>query len=185
MKPITKYTRQIVDPSNIPSSVREAFRLAMEERPGAVHIELPEDIASEQTRDHVYEVVGHKRPSANAEAIKEAARMIESAKMPLILIGAGANRQRTSAALQRLIEKTGIPFFNTQMGKGVVDERSPHFLGTAALSANDFLHCAIERADLILNVGHDVIEKPPFFMEEGGKKVIHLNFFPAPIKCRW
>ena len=181
MKPITKYARQIVDPSNIPSSVREAFRLAIEERPGAVHIELPEDIASEETRDHVYEVVGHQRPSANEEALKEAARMLENAKMPLILIGAGANRQDTSAALQRLIEETGIPFFNTQMGKGVVDERSPHYLGTAALSSNDFLHCAIDRADLILNVGHDVIEKPPFFMEEGGKKVIHLNFFPAQI----
>ncbi len=181
MKPITKYSRQIVDPSNIPSSVREAFRLAMEERPGAVHIELPEDIASEEGRDHVYEVVGHRRPSADMEALREAARMIESAKMPLILIGAGANRQRTSAALKRLVELTGIPFFNTQMGKGVVDERSPHYLGTAALSSNDFLHCAIDRADLILNVGHDVIEKPPFFMEEGGKKVIHLNFFPAQI----
>ena len=181
MKPITKYSRQIVDPSNIPSSVREAFRLAMEERPGAVHIELPEDIASEEGRDHVYEVVGHRRPSADMEALREAARMIESAKMPLILIGAGANRQRTSAALKRLVELTGIPFFNTQMGKGVVDERSLHYLGTAALSSNDFLHCAIDRADLILNVGHDVIEKPPFFMEEGGKKVIHLNFFPAQI----
>jgi acetolactate synthase-1/2/3 large subunit len=67
------------------------------------------------------------------------------------------------------------------MGKGVLDERSPHFLGTAALSANDFLHCAIDRADLILNVGHDVIEKPPFFMEHGGKKVIHMNFFPAQV----
>lgn len=181
MKPITKYARQIVDPSNIPSAVREAFRLAMEERPGAVHIELPEDIASEETRDHVYEVVGHRRPSANTEALEEAARMIEAAKMPLILIGAGANRQRTSVALEALIEKTGIPFFNTQMGKGVIDERNPHFLGTAALSAHDFLHCAIERADLILNIGHDVIEKPPFFMEEGGKKVIHMNFFPAQI----
>jgi acetolactate synthase-1/2/3 large subunit len=67
------------------------------------------------------------------------------------------------------------------MGKGVVDERHHHFLGTAALSDNDFLHCAINRSDLIINVGHDVIEKPPFFMEEDRTKVIHVNFFPAEV----
>ena len=62
-----------------------------------------------------------------------------------------------------------------------VDERHPKFLGTAALSEGDFIHCAIDKADLIINIGHDVIEKPPFFMEQGGKKVIHVNFFPAQV----
>lgn len=181
MKPITKYTHQVVNGDNIPSMVRESFRLAMEERPGAVHIELPEDIAAEDCEDRVFDVVGFRRPDADETAIREAVKMIESAKMPLLLIGAGANRKRTSEALETFIEKTGIPFFNTQMGKGVVDERHPKFLGTAALSDHDFLHCAINRADLIINVGHDVIEKPPFFMEKGGTKVIHVNFFPAQI----
>ena len=76
-----------------------------------------------------------------------------------------------------MIDKAGLYFFNTQMGKGVVDERHPRFLGTAALSNKDYLHCAIDRADLIINVGHDVIEKPPFFMEVGGAQVIHVNYF--------
>jgi len=181
MKPITKYARQIVDAVNIPSAVREAFRLSMEERPGAVHLELPEDIAAHDTDMHVFDVVGHERPDASTGSIKEAARMIEAAKMPLLLIGAGANRKDTRDALEQFIKKTGIPFFNTQMGKGVIDERNPLYMGTAALSKDDFLHCAINRADLIINVGHDVIEKPPFFMEHGGKKVIHLNFFAAQV----
>lgn len=181
MKPITKYTRQIVNGNNIGSMVREAYRLSVEERPGAVHLELPEDIAAEECDDRVFEVVGHKRPDADDGAIRKAAKMIEEAKMPLLLIGAAANRKRTSEALTQFIEQTGIPFFNTQMGKGVVDERHPKFLGTAALSDNDFLHCAINRADLIINVGHDVIEKPPFFMVAGGRTVIHVNFFPAQV----
>jgi acetolactate synthase-1/2/3 large subunit len=101
--------------------------------------------------------------------------------MPLLLIGAGANRKLTQEALSYFIELTGIYFFSTQMGKGVVDERHPQFLGTAALSDHDFLHCAINRADLIINVGHEIMEKPPFLMEEGGKKVIHVNFFPNQI----
>lgn len=181
MKPITKYSEQVVDGNNIPSMVREAFRLTMQERPGAAYLELPEDIAEEDTDASIFDVVGHRRPDADHAAISAAVDMIKAAERPLLLIGAGANRKRTSAALQEFINKTGIYFFNTQMGKGVVDERHDKFIGTAALSDNDYLHCAIHRADLIINVGHDVIEKPPFFMEKGGKKVIHINFFAAQI----
>ncbi len=181
MKPITKYSEQIVDGNNVPSMVRDAFRITKEERPGAAYLELPEDIAAEETDASIFDVVSSRRPDADQQAIDLAIEMIEAAERPLVLIGAGANRKRTASALQKLIDKTGIYFFNTQMGKGVIDERHDKFIGTAALSDNDFLHCAIERADLIVNVGHDVIEKPPFFMEKGGKKVIHINFFAAHI----
>jgi len=181
MKPITKYSRQFVNGNNIPSVIRNAFRLAMEERPGTVHLELPEDIAIEDCSETVFEIGGHRRPDADDKSLELAAKMIEEAKMPLVLIAAGANRKRTNEALKNFIDKTGLYFFNTQMGKGVVDERHANFLGTAALSDDDFLHCAINRADLIVNVGHDVIEKPPFFMEKGGTKVIHINFFPAEV----
>lgn len=180
-RPLTKYTHTIVNGNNIPVLVREAFRLAMEERPGAVHLELPEDIATEDCVDKVFDVVAFRRPDADEQSIQKAGKMIEEAKMPLLLIGAGANRKRTSIELTNFVKQTGMPFFNTQMGKGVVDERNPQYLGTAALSSDDFLHCAIRRADLIINVGHDVIEKPPFFMEQGGTKVIHINFFQSQV----
>lgn len=181
MRPITKFTKQIVNANNIAPLVRECFRLATEERPGAVHLELPEDIASEDVTNQVFEVSDCRIPTADVKVIQQALEMIEKAKMPLLLIGAGANRKNTSKALTDFVEKTGMPFFNTQMGKGVVDERHKLYLGTAALSDSDFLHCAINRADLIINVGHDVIEKPPFFMEQGGTKVIHINYFPAQV----
>ena len=181
MKPVTKYSEQVLDGNNVPSMIRDAFRITMEERPGAAYIELPEDIAEEDTDASVFEVVGHRRPDASGQSIDQAVEMIQSANYPLLLIGAGANRKRTGDSLNRLLDQSGLYFFNTQMGKGVVDERNKHFIGTAALSDNDYLHCAIERADLIINVGHDVIEKPPFFMEKGGKKVIHINFFAAHI----
>lgn len=181
MKPVTKYSQQVVDGNNVPSIVREAFRLTMDERPGAAYIELPEDIAEEETDAAVFDVVGHRRPDASEQSIDLAVEMIQAAKMPLLLIGAGANRKRTSESLRALIDQSGLFFFDTQMGKGVVDERHEQYIGTAALSAHDYLHCAIERADLIINVGHDVIEKPPFFMEKDGKKVIHINFDAAAI----
>jgi acetolactate synthase-1/2/3 large subunit len=181
MKPITKYSEQIVDGNNVPAMVRDAFRIAMEERPGAAYLELPEDIAEEDTDASLFDVVGHRRPSADHKSIDAAVEMIQNAKLPLLLIGAGANRKLSGKMLRKFIDETGIYFFNTQLGKGVIDERHPQYLGTAALSANDYLHSAIERSDLIINVGHDVIEKPPFFMEKGGKEVIHINFFAAQI----
>ena len=181
MRPLTKYTRQVVNAGNIPSHVREAIRVAEEERPGAVHLELPEDIADEESDTPLYPNDKIRRPVPEEKAVAKAARMIEESSCPLLLIGAAANRKRTSKMLRHFIDDMGIPFFTTQMGKGVVDERHPLFLGNAALSANDRLHCAIQRSDLIINVGHDVVEKPPFFMEADGLKVIHINFISASV----
>ncbi|MEE3170024.1 MAG: acetolactate synthase large subunit, partial [Pseudomonadota bacterium] len=183
MRPLTKYTRQITNANTIPAKVREAFRLASEERPGAVHLELPEDIADEapEPDTHIFKPSDARRPTASQKSLEMACDMLREARHPLIMIGAGANRKRVSQALIHLVNVTGIPFFTTQMGKGVVDERHPRYLGNAALSAGDFVHCAIDRADLVINVGHDVVEKPPFFMTPGGKKVIHVNFSAADV----
>ncbi|MBD3404270.1 acetolactate synthase large subunit [candidate division GN15 bacterium] len=179
MQPITKFTKQFVHGDTIPAIVREAFRLATIERPGAVHLELPEDIAAEETTKELIPCHRIRRPDCDERTITEAVQMVEEAKSPLLLIGAGANRKPGMESIGQFIDKTGIPFFNTQMGKGVIDERHPLYLGTAALSENDYVHCAIDRADLIINVGHDVVEKPPFFMEPGGTRVIHINFRSA------
>ncbi len=181
MRPLTKYTKQIVSADAIPSRVREAFRLAEEERPGAAHLEFPEDIAAEGTDEVIIPQSNVRRPVAEEKSIKQAIELIEASTYPLLLIGAAANRKLTSKMLRRFIDKTGIPFFSTQMGKGVLDERDPLFLGNAALSANDFLHRAIRKADLIINVGHDVVEKPPFFMQRGGFQVIHIHFSSAAV----
>jgi acetolactate synthase-1/2/3 large subunit len=181
MQPLTKYSQVIVSGDNIPSRVREAFRVAEEERPGAVHLELPEDIAAEDTDVPILPPHHVRRPVAEEKAIKQAIEMIENAARPLLLIGAGANRKMTSKMLAAFVDRTRIPFFTTQMGKGVVDEGHELFLGNAALSDHDYLHCAINRADLIINVGHDVVEKPPFFMAHGRTKVIHVNFFSARV----
>jgi acetolactate synthase I/II/III large subunit len=175
MEPITKYTHQLAAGDNIPSRVREAYRLAEEEKPGAVHLELPEDIAEEPTEAEPIVRSKARRPSAESKAVRQAVQTIEAAKAPVLVIGAGANRTMTGKMLLEFVEATGIPFLTTQLGKGVIDERHPLFLGCAALSAGDFVHRAVEDADCIVNVGHDVIEKPPFFMKAGGARVIHVS----------
>lgn len=182
LRPVTKYTTQVVSGERIPSAIREAFRIAHEERPGAVHIELPEDIAAEQTTTPLLKPSLSRRPIAEYKAINRAVEMIEQATSPLLLIGAGANRKLTAKMLREFVDKTGIPFVTTQMGKGVLNESDKLFAGNTALSDGDFVHRAIDRADLIINVGHDVVEKPPFFMHhDEQKQVIHVNFDSAAV----
>lgn len=180
-RPLCKASTQIVNGNRIPSLVREGFRLAQEERPGAVLLELPEDIAEEETVEPVIPPHDRRYAVAGDAALDEAAKRILAAQRPLLLIGAGANRRRASKALRKFVSDTRFPFFDTQMGKGVVDEDNELYLGTAALSSGDYVHCAIEKADLIVNIGHDVVEKPPFFMEPGGQTVIHINYKAAEV----
>lgn len=180
--PICKMTKQIVNGNTIPSIVREAFRVSEEEKPGPVLLELPEDIAAEKV-ELTDLIPPHERfyAVAGEQIILKTADLIKSSKKPLILLGAGANRKEARRAISDFIKKTKIPFCNTQMGKGSVDESSDYFLGTAALSDKDYLHDYIRAADLIINIGHDVVEKPPFFMEHGGASVIHINYKSAQV----
>jgi acetolactate synthase-1/2/3 large subunit len=170
MQPLTKYTRQIVSAATIPGAYsrsisprrrrtprRRAFGTARRHRArrrGRRRILLPTEYA--------------RRPSPDDAALVQAAEAISNAKHPILMIGAAANRQRTAVALRAFIDKLGIPFFTTQMGKGVVDEDHHLWLGNAALSDGDFVHRAIDAADVVINAGHDVVEKPPFFMHAGG-----------------
>ncbi|WNH50621.1 acetolactate synthase large subunit [Stenotrophomonas aracearum] len=184
MKPLTKMTRQIVNAEALPSMVRDAFRVAMEDRPGPVHLELPEDIAGEEVKDvAVVPVHPLERPLAHPAALERAAAALLAAKRPLVMIGAACSRPHLADALSSFVGRTRLPFFNTQMGKGAVTGGSNLYMGTAALSEGDYVHEAIARADVILAIGHDTIEKPPFLMKDaGGPKVIHLSFQSATVE---
>jgi acetolactate synthase-1/2/3 large subunit len=183
MKPLTKLSRQIISPSMIPTLVREAFRVAEEERPGPVHLELPEDIAAEEC-EQVPVVPPHpvELPLASADSLGRAAQMIMQAQCPLLMLGAAASRPWSTSDLARFVLRTRIPYFTTQMGKGTVPGGTELYLGTAALSERDYVHEAIERADLIITIGHDTVEKPPFIMGTKGPMVIHIGYQPANVE---
>jgi acetolactate synthase-1/2/3 large subunit len=184
MRPLTKMTRQIVSAASIPTIVRDAFRIATEERPGPVHLELPEDIAAEEADAPLVPLHPIELPIAPPSALDRIAAMIQSSKCPLIMIGAAGNRPRLVTALSDFVSRTKIPFFNTQMGKGAVTGGSDLYIGTAALSERDYIHDAIDRSDLIIAIGHDTVEKPPFLMGgmAGGPKVIHIGYVSANVE---
>jgi acetolactate synthase I/II/III large subunit len=183
MRPLTKLSRQIVSPAMIPTLVRDSFRVAEEERPGPVLLELPEDIAHE-TCELVPMVPPHpvEQPVANAGALDRAAEMILQAERPLLMLGAATSRPRSTSDLAQFVLRTRIPYFTTQMGKGTVPGGAELYMGTAALSARDYVHEAIERADLIITIGHDTVEKPPFIMGRNGPNVIHVGYQPAYVE---
>jgi len=181
-KPLTKLSRQIVSAGSIPTLVRDAFRIAMEERPGPVLLELPEDVAAERCEDvPVVPVHPIELPVAHRAALDRAAGMILAAERPLIMLGAAASRPRSTAGLAGFVRRLQIPFFTTQMGKGTVPGGGNLYMGTAALSERDYVHEAVDRADLIIAIGHDTIEKPPFIMGPGGPKVVHVGYTPANV----
>ncbi len=180
MKPVTKSAETIVSADRIPTMVDQAVRAAEGERPGAVHLELPEDIAEDETSESPILWRKVRRPVADEKSLAHLVDAIKQARRPLMVVANGANRKRIGKQLGNVIEKTGIPFVTTQMGKGVYDESSGAYLGTTALSSDDFIHKAIQQADLIIMLGHDTIEKPPT-LRHTTQKVVHINFYPAEI----
>ncbi len=183
MRPFTKMSRQIVSAAAIPTLIRDAFRVAQEERPGPVHLELPEDIAREiVSSERVIPSHPVEMPVAHAHALDRAAGMIMKAQRPLIMLGAAASRPRGTAGIGDFVARMGIPFFTTQMGKGTVGGGTNLYMGTAALSERDYVHEAIDAADLIIAIGHDTVEKPPFIMGVNGPRVLHISYTPAHVE---
>ena len=183
MQPISKRSTTIVSGSRIPTIVRQAFALAQAERPGVVHLELPEDIAEEQVDDWCQPILlsDPRRPHVDTKAFIQLVDMLKSAKCPMILVGSGANRKRITKYLTQFINQTQIPFFTSQMGKGVVDESSVYYIGTASLTQKDHIHALISQADCIVAIGYDPVEKPAMFVDYQHQKLIHINFFAATI----
>ncbi len=182
MRPLTKMATQIVSARSIPTLVRDAFRVAQQERPGPVHLELPEDVAADEGVAEIVPPHLVEMPVAPAEAIDRAAAMITAAQRPLVMLGAAASRPQLAEPLSKFVRRLGIPFFNTQMGKGAVNAGSNLYMGTAALSERDWIHEAIDQADLIVSIGHDTIEKPPFIMTASRPHVVHIGATPATVE---
>lgn len=181
MRPITKFATKIPSGAMAGSLLRQAMMAALDGRQGPALLELPEDVARDTKLGPLVPCRHGDIPVATQQSIDHTADVIRKARRPLIMVGGGtrANRPEVSAAVCDLIEKTQIPFVATMMGKGVANEDSPLYLG-CSIMPGDYPNCAIQAADVILNIGHDVMEKPTFFMQpDDGRTVIHLNPFTA------
>lgn len=181
-RPVTKWATSIYHPDSIPEVVRKAVRLARTEKPGAVHIELAEDIAKKPSDKEPLPVQRFRRPVADDKIMNQAFERIRKAKRPLILAGNGCIRRRASKQLRLFCEATGIGVVNTFMAKGAVDMDADYCLYTIGLGSKDYVTCAVDAADLIISIGFDMVEyHPRTWNPNRDKAILHLDFLPAEI----
>ena len=177
MEPLCKKALGITDPGMIPTVIRNAFKHAEAERTGAVHIELPEDVAKEETDAVVQKRSEIRIPYPNLEAVRKAAYMICEAKNPLIMVSSGANRKGITEELGNFVTKTGIYIVHTQMGKGVVPDDCIYSLFGTGIHSRDYINCGIDESDLIITVGYNIAEYPPYLWNgKLDKRIVNIDF---------
>lgn len=179
-KPITKWRWSIRNADSIPEIVRRAFKIALEEKAGAVHLELPQDIAKMHSK--IEPILGRQvlRARPNSELIKKAAYLIMNAKAPIVLVGNGCVRGRASMFVRKFVERTGIYSMNTFMAKGVISDGSVQHLRTIGIREADHALIAMKEADLVIAIGYDLVEySPKNWNGDLSKQIIHVDFTPA------
>lgn len=180
--PVTKWNAQIVRPSITPEIVRKAFKIAQQEKPGAVHIDLPENIAAMPAAGYALRQNRQEKICASERSISLAAEAIENAHSPLILVGNGAIRNQAHEALTAFAEQLNIPVANTFMGKGVIPYTHPLALWSVGLQLRDYINCALEHTDLVIAVGYDLVEySPKKWNPQGTIPIIHIAQTAAEI----
>ncbi|HEY9805442.1 MAG TPA: acetolactate synthase large subunit, partial [Candidatus Obscuribacterales bacterium] len=180
--PVTKWNAQIVRPSNTPEIVRKAFKIAQSEKPGAVHIDLPENIAAMAAPGQPLSKGSMEKVYASFHSIEQAAAAISAAKNPLILVGNGAIRAQASEALTKFAIALNIPVANTFMGKGVIPYTHPLALWSVGLQLRDYISCGFDRADLVIAIGYDLIEySPKKWNPNGTIPIVHIGQTTAEV----
>lgn len=179
-KPITKWRWSIRNADSIPEIVRRAFKIALEEKAGAVHLELPQDIAKMESDIKPIKTQQVFRSRPNEELIEKAANLILESKTPILLVGNGCIRGRASLYVRKFVEKTGICSMNTFMAKGVISDKSDRHLHTIGIREADHASIAMREADLVIAIGYDLVEySPKHWNGSLDKKIIHIDFTPA------
>ena len=179
-KPITKWRWSIRNADSIPEIVRRAFKIALEEKAGAVHLELPQDIAKMESDIKPIKTQQVFRSRPNEELIGKAANLILESKTPILLVGNGCIRGRPSLYVRKFVEKTGICSMNTFMAKGVISDKSDRHLHTVGIREADHASIAMREADLVIAIGYDLVEySPKHWNGSLDKKIIHIDFTPA------
>ena len=185
-EPVTKWATSVWAPDTLPEIVRKAVRIARTEKPGAVHIELPEDVAALPAEDSPLTPKRFRRPVPDDKIVDAAFDLLKRARRPVIIAGNGCIRTRASKQLRRFCDATGIGVMTTFMAKGAVDMDAEYCLYTIGLGTKDRMSTVIDDADLVVTLGFDMVEYHPHLWNPGGDKlIIHADFLPAEIDANY
>jgi acetolactate synthase-1/2/3 large subunit len=182
LRPVVKWNARVSSPEIIPEVVRKAFKVAESEKPGATHLELPEDVMAEPLEAAPLARHAPVQPEPGGRELERAAQLIDAAENPIALVGGGAIRAHASRALRAFVHTTGIAVAETFMAKGLVDFEDPHSLGTVGLQTRDYEMAGFEDADLVIAIGYDLVEHAPEnWNPQRDKQIIVLDSVPAEI----
>lgn len=189
-RPITKWNGVIARPTMIPEAVRKAFKIAETEKPGAIHLEVPEDVAAEQLSESdalpPLRVQSPRVPEPSSVQVKRAVDVLSRAKRPLILAGNGVVRRRAAEAVRRFAQRLNIPVVHTFMGKGIVPDSDPLSLYTIGFPGRDYAARVVEQADVVVAVGYDFVEYAPCLWNPNRDKcVVHVDLSPADVDAHY
>ncbi|GAA0302763.1 acetolactate synthase large subunit [Halarchaeum salinum] len=182
-EPITKWNTRISDPEIVHESVRKAFKLAEHEKPGATHLELPEDIAAEETEATPLPNRGNvRRPDPDVQSVERVLELLDESERPLVIAGNGAVRTRAARELRNFVDETEIPVVSTYMGKGAVSDADAHSLMTLDSGDDAEASSAIASADLVVTVGYDIAEHDPAGWNPSAETtIVHVDSEPAEV----
>jgi acetolactate synthase-1/2/3 large subunit len=172
----------------VPEAVRKAFKVAQTEKPGATHLDLPDDVADAEAPSGLEPLIPQQPfPTEPLEQqIERAAKIISEARDPVVLAGNGVARGRASEALRRFTDRLGIPVVETFMGKGGLPDEHPLCLGTVGLQERDYVSCGLDRADVIICVGYDLVEYAPArWNPRRDKRIVHIDPSPAEVDAAY
>ncbi|NHN42852.1 acetolactate synthase large subunit [Halorubellus sp. JP-L1] len=180
--PVTKWNTQLDSPDIVHEAVRKAFKVAEYEKPGATHLELPEDVAAEATDARPLER-RERVPFAapNPETLARVEERLRAADRPIVIAGNGAVRTHAATQLREFVEETGIPVVSTYMGKGAVSDADERSLMTLGSGSDGEATAAISRSDLVLTVGYDIAEHDPADWNDGTAVLVHVDSEPAEV----
>jgi acetolactate synthase I/II/III large subunit len=182
MRPIVKWNARVASPEIIPEVVRKAFAVAESEKPGATHLELPEDVMQQPLDASPIPRHAPVQPEPGGKELQRAADMIDAARNPLALAGNGAIRGHAARALRAFVHNTGIPVAETFMAKGLVDYEDPKALGTVGLQARDYEMAGFDDADLVIAIGYDLVEhSPKHWNPRRDKQIIMIDSVAAEV----
>ncbi|MFQ5472303.1 MAG: acetolactate synthase large subunit, partial [Dehalococcoidia bacterium] len=185
-RPMTKYNAQLTTPKIIPEVVRKAFKVAQTEKFGATHIDFPEDVADASAEGEPLPVQQPKESEPLQSQLVRAAEVINAARFPLIIAGNGLCRARATDALRRFVDRTRIPCAHTFMAKGALPYTHELSLLAVGLQSKDVVSCGLDRADVVLCIGYDMVEyHPETWNPDRDKRIIHIDRLPAEVDAHY
>jgi acetolactate synthase-1/2/3 large subunit len=185
--PVTKHNFLVKDADEIPTVIKQAFHIASTGRPGVVLVDVTKDAQQAMTTFDWPEEVDlpgcAPRTDPTDKALADAADLIMSAERPVFLLGGGVIRGRASDQVKELVDVVGAPFVTTLMARGSLPDSHPHHLGMPGMHGTVSAVSALQRADLIINIGARFDDRVTGRLDSFAPKakVVHVDIDPAEI----